>query len=114
LSDLELSASIVLQSQLLHNFTCILGCVLHSVHSCAGLGSDIVQQCTVEGGDIEVVEVLSCEFRFGFGYLVLHYEFELLQEGLAGQQLDLALNLTDDILELVIEQNDIVAVGVSG
>lgn len=63
----------------------------------------------VEGsGEVKVIEEIGV-LRHAVG-IVLGDEFELLHEFVTIHDFDLALDLTDDVLELVVEENHAIAV----
>lgn len=62
-------------------------------------------------GKVEFVEIVLSVFLFWFRSVVSADVLELLEEVGTGKQFDSADNLSDNVLELIVDDDDVVTVG---
>ena len=102
-SNFSLSSLVVIQSQFLQNLSCIFWCVLHSIHSWTLFTCCIIQKGMIKDtSQIEIVEKFSVLSHLS--WIVLCHKFKCIYKLTSVHYLHFSLNLTDDVLEFVVNQ----------
>lgn len=105
--DLCLTGFVVVQGQCIQDFSCVLRRVLHSVHSGALLGGDVVQKGVVDRApQVKLIEEVGSGAHLGFLRVMSDDVFKGGQELIQVHEFCLPLDLSDDVFEFVINKDD--------
>ena len=101
--DSGLTGFVVLEVEAFEDFPCVLGGVLHSVHSRGLFAGCVLEHCVVEAaGHVELIVVLALEFGFWLFNFVDGQVVEVVEEGLLAHEVNCFDFLGDRVNEVVV------------